>query len=355
MARRRLLPRWFRGIAPQVRAHRRWLLLAIGAAAAGQALALGLPLLVRRPLAALTQPETDRALPGWPWLAAAGALFSAVRAGLTWMEVYYGNRFAQAVLHDVRQRLLAGLVIQPQSKRGTSGAMVLRFIGDAGALQTWLARTCVLTPADVLTLCGVAGAIGWLYSPLLGLLLTVVLITGAIALRLNRPIRRYTREMRREQSRLAAAVLAARRAPGEREHGAACPDSNSAQAVAAQHIGNVRAAGLGRARREAALHAVVVAGYTATLAGSAAWGAVLVAEQRLALADLAAVVWLLVLARAPAIRLTRGNVLHQRARVARRRIRQQLRAAKNPSKEAADAAAEKSGAAMANAATGMSA
>lgn len=354
MARRTFLPRIFRGIERPVRAHRRTLALAILAAAGGQLLALALPLLAREPIDALHAPASALRVPAWHWLALAAASLTIVRGALTWLEVYFGNRFAHAVLHDVRIELLRTLPSDPAAVGERSGAIVLRFIGDASGLQSWLARTCVLTPADVLTIFSIGLAIGWVHPPLLGVLLAALLVTGVLAMGFNRPVRRFTRAMRRQQSRLAAHIHsllgvsrrhdsqpdaeADARTPARGDLPLPPGDGRFAavRQAATDRIADIRTAALGRARREAAQQAIVAAGHTAALSATAVWGAALVGSQQLGIGDLTAILWLLVLARAPALRLARGNALHQRARVARRRIRRQLHAARAlPRREAA--------------------
>lgn len=316
----------FAGLEPELRAHRRLLALAIGAAVTGQLLALALPFLVRQPIDALA---SGASLPGldvglWVILGAV-VLFAVARGYLNHLEVTCGGEFAYAVLRDVRLRMLDALTRRgptPSKRAGVgAGAVLLRFIGDAGSLQSWLARACVTAPADILTLLGVFVALGLIHVQLLAVALAPLLLAAPICLRFNSPVRSWTRRMRRRQSRLSASLLREIHTPSQ---GAGAPGDFHGKSQ--RRIRRISEAAVSRTRLEGVQSATVVASFALALGFTALVGATLVSAGQLGHGDLAAAVWILLLARAPGVRLARANVIHQRARVARRRIREFLRA-----------------------------
>ncbi|MFN0136564.1 MAG: ABC transporter transmembrane domain-containing protein [Phycisphaerae bacterium] len=325
----RRVDRLFSGIRIEYRRHRTTLLLAILAAFVGQALTMAVPLLARGPIDALATGSAG-AMPGEAWAAlwivaiAAGvlAIGSALLSGL---ELWLGARFSHAVLRDVRVRLLDAVSIIPPNdlaRRG-HGAVILRFIGDAGALQGWLSRTCVSAPADVLALIGAAVAIAWLDWVACAVLLPPALVVIVAAARLNRPIRRWSRRTRREQGRLSSGLMRGLTSSGERS-----ADTPRFGDELGYRIEEIRNTAVNRARIEATQAAIVQGGFSFIL------GLVLVVcmfrfqAGHLDHGSLTATLWLLLLTRAPSVRLARGNVLFQRARVARSRIRDLTRAAR---------------------------
>lgn len=330
----RRVDRLFSGIRIEYRRHRATLSLAILAAFVGQALTMAVPLLARGPIDALATGSTS-AMPREAW----GALWTvAIAAGvlaigsalLSGLELWLGARFSHAVLRDVRVRLLDAVSSIPPNdlaRRG-HGAVILRFIGDAGALQGWLSRTCVSAPADVLALIGAAVAIAWLDWVACAVLLPPALVVIVAAARLNRPIRRWSRRTRREQSRLSSGLMRGLTSSGERS-----ADTPRFGDELGRSIEEIRNTAVSRARIEAMQAAIVHGGFSLML------GLVLVVcmirfqRGHLDHGTLTATLWLLLLARAPCVRLARGNVLFQRARVARSRIREFTRSARRARRE----------------------
>ncbi len=138
-----------------------------------------------------------------------GLIVTAVCMGwLCMMERVDAERMGQSYIHQVRMTLfkhlstLAPRVLQRRSR----GAIVLRFIGDLGALRRWVSLGLVRVSVAGLTTFSALLAlsvINWRLS----IVVTAVLGFGALyALRLGRYMRETVKESRRRRSYLAANV-----------------------------------------------------------------------------------------------------------------------------------------------------
>jgi ABC-type multidrug transport system fused ATPase/permease subunit len=138
-----------------------------------------------------------------------GLIVTAVCIGwLRMMERVDAERMGQSYIHQVRLTLFKHLsTLAPRAlQRRSRGAIVLRFIGDLGALRRWVSLGLVrVSVAGVTTFSALLAlsAINWRLS----LLVAAVLGLGALyALRLGRYMRETVKESRRRRSYLAANV-----------------------------------------------------------------------------------------------------------------------------------------------------
>ena len=138
-----------------------------------------------------------------------GLIVTAVCMGwLCMMERVDAERMGQSYIHQVRMTLFKHLsTLAPRAlQRRSRGAIVLRFIGDLGALRRWVSLGLVrVSVAGVTTFSALLAlsAINWRLS----LLVAAVLGLGALyALRLGRYMRETVKESRRRRSYLAANV-----------------------------------------------------------------------------------------------------------------------------------------------------
>ena len=158
----------FRILRPSIRPHRVDLVVAVLAAIGAQIIAIPMPLLMRWVIhqvsnvpvrgSASGAVATERLL--WQFAAMVAGLV-LLRGVLRWQQGLRGERMAQGVLADVRGRMYRHLqgLSQGYFDRRPTAKILIRFVGDANALRSWLARTVVTVPADALTLVGVAVAL----------------------------------------------------------------------------------------------------------------------------------------------------------------------------------------------------
>ena len=138
-----------------------------------------------------------------------GLIVTAVCMGwLCMMERVDAERMGQSYIHQVRMTLFKHLsTLAPRAlQRRSRGAIVLRFIGDLGALRRWVSLGLVrVSVAGVTTFSALLAlsVINWRLS----IVVTAVLGFGALyALRLGRHMRETVKESRRRRSYLAANV-----------------------------------------------------------------------------------------------------------------------------------------------------
>lgn len=138
-----------------------------------------------------------------------GLIVTAVCMGwLCMMERVDAERMGQSYIHQVRMTLFKHLsTLAPRAlQRRSRGAIVLRFIGDLGALRRWVSLGLVrVSVAGVTTFSALLAlsVINWRLS----IVVAAVLGFGALyALRLGRYMRETVKESRRRRSYLAANV-----------------------------------------------------------------------------------------------------------------------------------------------------
>ncbi|MCG8404710.1 MAG: ABC transporter ATP-binding protein/permease [Phycisphaerales bacterium] len=306
---------------PSIKAHRRDLSIALGAAFVAQVTGLALPLLTRWLINRAAVPPIVSG-PGtqtvWLFVVVTIALVLS-RAFLQWLQVACGERGAQEVIADVRsqmyrkvQELSAGYF-----DRRPSGKIIVRFVGDANALRTWLARTIVSIPGDVLTIAIVLIVVGFFHIELLAAILIPLAFIVPVLIFVNPHTRFFTRQGRNHQSRLCG--LLSRRITALSATKAANAQDQDAIDVQAL-IDSVASANVRRGRLDAWARSASIASTTAALGTLGLWGAHLLSWGQINHGDLIAALWLTLLVRVPAIRLARANIMHQRARVAMDRI-----------------------------------
>ncbi len=140
-----------------------------------------------------------------------GSALAVVAVCMGWLrmkERVDAERMGQNYIHQVRMILFEHLsTLAPRALQMRSrGAIVLRFIGDLGALKRWvslgLARIIVAGITTVFSLLALS-IINWRLS----VVVTAVLISGALyAFKLGKQIRQTVTESRRRRSHLAANV-----------------------------------------------------------------------------------------------------------------------------------------------------
>lgn len=138
-----------------------------------------------------------------------GLMASAVCIGwLRMMERVDAERMGQSYIHQVRMMLFEHLsALAPRAlQRRSRGAIVLRFIGDLGALMRWVSLGLVrISVAGVTTLFSLLALS--VINFRLALAVTAVLSLGVFyALGLGKQIRKTVKESRRYRSYLAANV-----------------------------------------------------------------------------------------------------------------------------------------------------
>jgi len=138
-----------------------------------------------------------------------GLMASAVCIGwLRMMERVDAERMGQSYIHQVRMMLFEHLsALAPRAlQRRSRGAIVLRFIGDLGALMRWVSLGLVrISVAGVTTLFSLLALS--VINFRLAIAVTAVLSVGALyAIRLGKQIRKTVKESRRYRSYLAANV-----------------------------------------------------------------------------------------------------------------------------------------------------
>ena len=192
-------------VMPSLRRHRRQLWIALAATAGSQLVGVPLPLLTRTMIHAVGREglhpgSSDYSGEQLLWIFAGVLLgLTVVRAALRWQQGVRGERLAQGVLAEMRGRMYTH--VQRLSlgyfDRRPAGRVLIRFIGDANALRTWLSRTVVAVPADVLTVLCIATAVGWIHlEVLLAAFVPLIALVPALVW-INPRARQWTRTGRR--------------------------------------------------------------------------------------------------------------------------------------------------------------
>ncbi len=307
------------------RRHRRYLAIALGTTLGAQLVGIPFPLLTRSMIHIVGNARNhhesffaDPVQALWIFAAILGGLV-LLRGFLGWQKRLQGERLAQFVLADVRSNMYAHLQTLSQGyfDRRPSGKILIRFVGDANTLRTWIARTVIAVPADALTIVAVAIAMSVVNAELLvAAVIPLVLILPALAL-INPRTRTLTRAVRSSQSRLCG-VLNERLASLGMVKAAGAQDAD--RGCVQELIDAVAAVKVKRAGLDAWARAVSVTAVAASLGAVGVWGTRLYLLDNVSQADLLAAVWLTVLFRGPIRRLASANLVHQRARVAVERI-----------------------------------
>jgi len=248
------------------------------------------------------------------------AALSIGRGLCRWLQGVFGERFAQRVIADVRLRMLEQLQRTPIGyfDRRAAGKVVIRFVGDATGLRGWLANTLVRTPADALTIAGVALTLGLINWRLLVAAAAPPIVLVPLILLLNPSIRRLTRDGRREQSRLTGEltdrieIMGAIKATGAES---ASFERLSSRVLA---ISEVFAS---RGVIDAWCRGVALAAGSLSICAIGYWGAGLVISGQGTAGDILAAVWFTVLIRGPINRLGGAMLVYQRCLVTTDRIR----------------------------------
>ncbi len=319
--------RAFRQVLGPLLVRHRWrLIVAISGAVAAQALGITLPLLARWAIHRTITLQSAGALVDEArqsqLFVTIGLLFLAVvvvRSAARWVQLVYGERLGHQVLAGLRRKMCRHLVRLSHGyfERRAEGKVMIRFIGDANALRTWLARTVVSFPADVVAVLLIALVV-FVLQPLLALALLVPLALMIPLVMLVNPIaRRWTRAGRKCQTRLCGHL-------GELLHSLryvkALGLEDSSTAAADAQIDGVAEAGIKRAVPDAFLQASALGLTTLALGAVVVIGTRQMTAGMIQDGDLLAVVWLILQIRGPVDRLSRANLMHQRAVVAVDRI-----------------------------------
>lgn len=284
-----------------------------------QSLGIALPLIVRWAIQGIEQlpaSASNRFM-----FAAVGLLggIAIARGVFRSAQNFVSAKAAHRILAAVRERMFAHLqrLPLPHLEGKDPGRILVRFIGDANSLTTWLSQTLVCTPADVLAIF-VCFAILWHFHPQLAIafMLPPALMIPVVLV-INPQARRTTRSARREQSKLCGALNSF--VPDLRWIKAAGLEGTTMGCVG-RHVQEIARLRVQRTKYDALLdgaaYGVSACGVAAVVV-TALW---LLRAGSLQQSDLWAAAWLSLHARAPANRLFKANVIHQRAMVALERI-----------------------------------
>jgi ABC-type multidrug transport system fused ATPase/permease subunit len=288
----------------------------------------GLAQLSDLPLALLIGRLTDRAVssawPVGPGLAVPWELWSlgvlvAARFGAQWVQIAVGESLAQGTLAEVRLRMFAHLHRLPLRRlsRRDPGRTAVRFAGDAASLRTWIARTLVEVPADVLMLIGILIGLSAIEPRLAGAAALPLALSIPVVLRADPRVRVLTRRARSEQAVVTGDVVRTLTDAASLRRAGLVP---RARRSASARLRRVRGLLIARGRAEATLRAAVEVAASAALVGVASLGAWLLSLGVLTAGDLVSATWLAALLGGPLRRMASASVIHGRARVARERI-----------------------------------
>lgn len=187
-------------------------------------------------------------------LLAAVAITALCRAA----ERVQAERLGQHYVAEVRALLFEHLTRVPARsiRHRSSGALLMRFVGDLSALRSWvslgLARLTVAAVAVSLVITGLT-----IMAPMLGIAVAIVLIIGAAATAItSRALVRTSRRARRRRARLTGEVterltnVGAVQASGQERRERRRVDRRSHKLIEAM-VGRARAAGAARGVAEA--------------------------------------------------------------------------------------------------------
>jgi ABC-type multidrug transport system fused ATPase/permease subunit len=290
------------------------------------------------PLALLVGRLTDRAVRtsaagsvvwGLPWELSALVLVLLVRFTAQWSQISRGEALAQGTLAEIRLRMFAHLHRLPLRRlaRRDPGRTAVRFAGDAASLRTWIARTIVEFPADVLMLSGILIGLASI-RPELAVAAAIPLAMGVPVVLWAEPrVRRLTRRARVEQAAVTGEVV---RSLSDADELRYTGRVSLARRAAADRLRNARDVLVARGRTEATLHATLAASACAALVGVAALGTHLLSRAVITPGGVVSATWLAALLGAPIARIAAASVIHARARVARERIKALLDQPREP-------------------------
>ena len=307
-----------------VRAH--WVLFAITTVTATVSQAIGIPLalLTRRMVKLvaheakldLSQAEIRHTL----WILASMLVGLTILRGVCqWFRRVFGEMFAQRIIVGVRKQMLShlhNLSLGYFDKRA-AGKIVIRFVGDAQGLRGWLATKLVTIPADILTIAGVLVAIGMIHYKLLFAVIIPPLVLFPLLLVVNPRARLWTREARREQSRLTGDLterfgkIGAIRAANA-QHESIEPLNSKIDSIANAFVH--------RSYLDAWGQATALTVGSLSLCAIGILGSLLILDGQATSGDIVGAIWLCVLIRSPINRLTSTNIAYHRVRVAFDRI-----------------------------------
>ena len=133
-------------------------IVACAAATVTQAVGIPLALLTRRIVNTAAESEQGSA-PDELWILGGTLIGLALLRGIArWIQRAMAERGAQSVIAHIRRQMYDHLLTLPLSyfDRRAVGKILVRFVGDAAGLKSWLTRFLVSAPADVITLLGIA-------------------------------------------------------------------------------------------------------------------------------------------------------------------------------------------------------
>lgn len=150
----------------------------------------------------LLAPTADQS----PWLIVAQLVAcAALLFALRWLERVDAARLAQSYVHELRARLFARLWhshARDTLRRGR-GAMLLRLMGDMGAIGRWVGQGLARIVVTAVMVIGICCALLWLLPWLAAVALGVVALLAAGAALVRGPLDAAVRAARAARGRLA--------------------------------------------------------------------------------------------------------------------------------------------------------
>lgn len=118
------------------------------------------------------------------------------------------ERLGQSYVHSLRTTMYKRLsALAPRALQSRSqGAVMLRFVGDLTAIGRWVSLGLSRAIVGGTFVIGALAALAFVSLALAGAVLSVLLLTGAVAWLSSRTLRERSREARRRRARLAANV-----------------------------------------------------------------------------------------------------------------------------------------------------
>jgi ATP-binding cassette subfamily B protein len=174
-------------------------LVANGLLQVGTVLAAGL-------LAAqLLAPAAGRAT--WP-TATLLVLCAVLLFALRWRERIDAARLAQSYVHELRSRMFARLwhAHAREALRRGRGALLLRLMGDMGAIGRWVGHGLARIVVTAALIAGICVALLWIAPWLAAVALALVALSGAAGLAIRGPLDAAVRGTRAARGRLATAA-----------------------------------------------------------------------------------------------------------------------------------------------------
>lgn len=277
--------------------------------------------LVGIPIVLITRTVVNEAAEGeatTPRVIAALVALCLVRGAARWVQGVFGDRVGHDVVADLRHRMvesLSALSIGYFDRRRL-GSTLVRFVGDAGSIRTWVSRTLIGVPVDILTVLACLVSVAVIAPPLTIPAVAPLLVVLPTAWIINARARRLTSEGRRQQARLGGEIgdlledLPYMRAAGV--------DGNLD--VISGHIDGSRHAFRSRAALDGWSRAVSLAAGSLAAVSVGIVGADILSSGNAGIGDVVAVLWVSLILRGPVNRLAQANVISQRAKVAVERV-----------------------------------